>query len=146
MKKFGINVLNFFGLQGDSTKETVYKVINWLTVAGLFISFVVWVYCVVPNDMEGLVWMVLVVGILVVINLISWWGICREEIRCKKKSTGWRIAELVLWYLMFAILFGLPIFLPGSEDGWRWESLLIVTIFIVIPSGARRLKNEEIGW
>lgn len=147
MKEIGTDIFGCLGLQGNSRRETVYKIINWLTVAGLVVSLFVWDF-MEPNNMENLFWYVLVGGVLTILNLISWWGIYKEEMRRKKRSRGWRIAELVLLYVMFALLFGLRIYFADSKDDLTWQySFWIMLLFTgVIRVGHHKDKGIGNTW
>lgn len=116
----------FFGLRGNSTEETVYKIVNWITYAGLLISIFVWVWAV-PNHKESTRWIIITDIILVIPNLISWWGFCKEECREKEKRR-WRITELVMDYGMIVVLLVSRVYLSNLEKENLWDFIFCVLV------------------
>jgi hypothetical protein len=127
MKKIFGGMLNFFGLRGYSTKETVYRIVNWITYAGLLISIFVWVWAV-PNHRENMGWIILADVILAVPNLISWWGSCKGECR-EKETRKWRIMELVMNYGMIVVLLVSRVYLFDLGKEYLWDMIFCVLVF-----------------
>lgn len=128
MKKIFDGVLNFFGLRGNTTKGTVCKIVNWITYVGLLVSVFVWVWAV-PNHKESMGWIILVDAILVVPNLISWWGFCKDECH-EKERKKWRITELVMNYGMIVVLLVSRVYLSNLGKENLWDLLFCLLVFV----------------
>ena len=68
-------------------------------------------------------------AILVVPNLISWWGFYKDE--CNEKGRKkWRITELVMNYGMIVVLFVSRVHLLNLGKENLWDLLFCLLVFV----------------